>query len=119
MLISNYFDVAFVVAADATTIAVPIANTIALAGTDSGFAAVTVAAAVVAAAAAIAATADVGAIVWFRFSMLLSSPVIFIRGNAQFNLQRSFVIRFFACFPHSFRSNGCVMPANGWGLWNN
>lgn len=56
MLISNYFDVAFVVAADA--------NTIALAGTDSGFAAVTVAAAVVAAAAAaIAATADVGAIV--------------------------------------------------------
>lgn len=63
MLISNYFDVAFVVAADATTIAVPIANTIALAGTDSGFAAVTVAAAVVAAAAAIAATADVGAIV--------------------------------------------------------
>lgn len=112
MLISNYIDVAFVVAADATTIAVPIANTIALAGTDSGFAAVTV-------AAAIAATADVGAIVWFRFSMLLSSPVIFIRGNAQFNLQRSFVIRFFACFPHSFRSNGCVMPANGWGLWNN
>lgn len=115
MLISNYFDVDFVVAAD--PIAVPIANTIALAGTDSGFAAVIVA--TTAAVAAIAATADVGAIVWFRFSMLLSSPVIFIRGNAQFNLQRSFVIGFFACFPHSFWSNGCVMPANGWGLWNN